>query len=528
MMDNVPRVQSTRPSVLATARMSHRTFVLAATAAVLIVPLHLAAQSPPASGTASASSAKPPPAATTAPLPYVAVVPLAAVGKLKPAQAHVGGLLAAAIESAALQSPALNIVSQGVQAEVIEDVGRKPGESLAEPDARRLAQLTGASHVVFGTLEAAEGNKLTAKVRTFGVLAGAAKDLVTVTGAPDELVTHVAEALAKELDVPALAKTVLPRTPKAQKGFVTCWLWASVALERVAVKGRAAKLPKNVRAACKDAASDRTFAPAQGAKLAVEVLGGQKKSVAALDKYLAANATDRTGGLALIRWAFEAEKYDQAEKVLTQLKQARPRDPDVLRLTGELETQKDNWSTARVAFQDAVNQAPNSPYLRYLLSYAAYRTDDPKEALGHARDALRLSGGAAPFYQLNLGERLLDAGQYEEAAKQLQASAKATPTRMTPQVRLGYALLKQGNADGALEVLTAAKKLKPSAREKQRGVDMLLLLDLARAHAAKGNTKEALGELRALKKKGALEPLDLQGTEFDGLRDNAAFKKLAR
>ncbi|MBI5494305.1 MAG: hypothetical protein HY904_04710, partial [Deltaproteobacteria bacterium] len=162
----------------------------------------------------------------------------------------------------------------------------------------------------------------------------------------------------------------------------------------------------------------------------------------------------------------------------------------------------------------------------YRLSYASYRTDNPKDAMEHARQALRLAGGDSPFYQLNLGERLLDAGQAGEAILQLERSVKQTPDRLTPHVRLGYAYLLNGDADAALRELTAAEKLKPSERELERGVDLLLKIDLARVHALKGNDKDALKSLKALEKAGSLEKKDLEAPEFGKLRETPEFKKL--
>ncbi|MBI5498226.1 MAG: hypothetical protein HY904_24700, partial [Deltaproteobacteria bacterium] len=333
----------------------------------------------------------PAPAAPVAdkPLPYVAVVPFAPAAGIKPAAAHQGTLQAVLLEQAALSSPAVNVVTQGAQAEMLEDLGVKPGTPLDENTAKKLAQLSGATHVLFGSFEAGEGGALTYKVRQFGVLAGAAKDLVTVTGQPADVAARLAEALGRELSVPGLAAPAVPAGDKAQKGYAACVTFTAVALERAAVKGRKVTPPKTAMASCKDAGTDKAHPLSQGVLLAARLLTGDAKAAADLQKHVDANPADRLAGLVLLRRLFEDARYEEAAALLKRVQAARPRDPDVLRMAGELEIQKDSWDAARFAFQQAVNQAPNSPYLRYRLSYASYRTDNPKDAMEHARQALR-------------------------------------------------------------------------------------------------------------------------------------------
>ncbi|MEW5849529.1 MAG: tetratricopeptide repeat protein [Myxococcota bacterium] len=485
------------------------------------------APAPAASSTAPAQPAQQQPAAPAQKaLPYLAVVPMAPAAGVKPAQAHHGKLLALLVEHAALQTQAVNVITQGAQAEMLEDMGIGPDAPIDEATAKKLAQLSGATSVLYGTFEPAEGGAITYKLRHFGVLAGAAKDLITVTATPADAAHQVGQALSTELAAPPFPPVTAPSTEKAQKGYVTCATQAAIALERAAVKGRKVTLAPAVKSACKDAAADKATPLSQGVALAMQTLTGDKKAATALKTHVDAHPEDRLAALALVRWYFEQAMYEEASSLFKRVKETRPRDPDVLRMEGELEIQKDNWTTARFAFQQAVNQAPNSPYLRYRLSYASYRTDQPQDALEHARAALRLAGGDAPFYQLNLAERLLDAGQHDEAILQLERSVKQTPNRFTPRVRLGYAYLLRGDADAALQHLTAAEKMTPTEREKERGVDMLLKLDLARAHALKGNTKDAMKYLKALEKAGALEKTDLAAPEFQNMKETPEFKKL--
>jgi len=510
------------------------------TAALALLTTHALAAPPvqtPASsgpGPAPATTAAQPtgekpaaanPPSADKPLPYVALIPLAPDKDVPAGKKHLGDMLALLLEHAVVHGGAMNVVTHGGQAEMLDELGVKPGAPIDEAIAKKLAQLSGASSVLFGTYSVAKDGKLTAQVRHFGVLEGTSHDEGALTGTPQEVLTQLGDTLAKEAGGQALPPPAFPASDKVQKGYVLCAGHGAVVLERTALKGRAVKTPGNVTQGCKDATSDKTFTLAKGAQLAVAVLGGDKGKAAELQAYVDTNP-DRLAALSLIRNLFNQEKFDEASALLKKLRTQRPRDPDVLRMEGELEIQKDNWEAARFSFQQAVNQAPNSPYLRYRLSYASYRTDKNQDALDHARAALRLSGGDAAFYQLNLAERLLDAKDLEEAVLQLERAVKANPDRLTPRVRLGYTYLLQGDADRALEHLTAAEKLKASDKEKERGVDVLLKLDLARAYALKASFKDSLKYLNQLQKAGQLEKDDLRHKEFDAMRENADFKKL--
>jgi tetratricopeptide (TPR) repeat protein len=469
-----------------------------------------------------AASAPVPAAPVERALPLVSVVALSPDAAVKPAQAHLGALWAVLVEQSVLQTAAVNVVTHGPQAEILEDMGFKPGDPVDEATARKIAQLTGASDLVFGSFAPGEGGATSFTVRHFGVLSGKAKDLVTVNGTVGDAVAKVLESLAAELKVAPFTAVAVPPSDKAQKGLVRCVTFAHVAMERGGVKGRKVTLPKDLVPACKDAGSPL----AQGAVLVSQALAGDAKAYPALQQHAAQNPGDRLAAMTVIRRAFETDDHDGAEAQLARVQALRPRDPDVLRMVGELEKDKDNWPSARVYFEKAVHQAPNSPYLRYLLSYASYRNEEPKEALDHAREALRLSGGEAPFYQLNLGERFLDAGALTEASLQLERAVKQMPERVTPRVRLGYVYVLAGEPDKALEHLQAAEKMKLSDREKERGVEGLLKLDLARAHALKGNAKESAKYLKQLEKAGLLEKSDLEAPEIAKLRDDPEMKKL--
>jgi tetratricopeptide (TPR) repeat protein len=480
-----------------------------------------AAQAPqPAPGRVSV-----PAAPTSGPLANVAVLPLAATGKPIARTAHHGQLVAVLTELALVQSARVNVVSQGAQAEMLDELGVGKGH-LTEDVARKIARLSGATHVFFGTFGPQTGEHPTYQLQVFALLTGQTSEVATVSAPLAEAQNALASAVSKHLGLAALPAAEVPLSEKSQRGLATCATFAAIALERAGIKGRKVLLSKEVLQACADAESDPQIPLATGMALTVRVLSKDGSAAPNLQHYVERHGQDRLAVLALIRHLFELAEIEKAAALVERVRADRPRDPDVLRFAGELEIQKDNWNTARLLFAQAVTEAPNSPYLRYRLSYASYRADDPSKALENARAALRLSGDA-PFYQLNLAERLLDAGNLVEATLQLERSVKQTPQRFTARVRLGYVYLLMGELDKALAQLQAAEKITPTEKEKDRGVDALLKVNLARVHAAKGNAKESVKYLKALQKTAQLEKADLEHPEFQALKEDRDFKKLA-
>lgn len=467
-----------------------------------------------------------PAADAPAPLPNVCAVMLVPAASVKTPDRHLGALVAVLLEQALLQSGSVNVITQGAQLEILEDLGVELGGKLDDATVARLGKLAGASHVVHGTFAPAKGGAFAWKVRLLDAATGKHAELATLTGGAADALGKVTAALASALAVAPWTPPALPATPAAQAGFVRCVAFAAVAAERAAVKGRDVEVPPNVKAACDDAAADPANPPGRGVMLATRVLSGDRAAAKELDEHVRAFPADRTALLAWVRLAFDEGRRDQAMQLLGTLRTARPRDPDVLRMVGELHMQAQRWPDAKAAFAQAVAEVPQSPYLRYRLSYATYRAAEPADALAHARTALELAGGDAPFYQLNLGERLLDAGQLDEAVKRLARSVEQTPRRLTPRVRLGYAYVLRKEADAALKVLKDAEKLPATPREVQRGIPGLLVIDLARAHAIKGNNVNALRYLEQAKKDGVLELVDLRSSEFDGMKDLPGFQKL--
>jgi predicted Zn-dependent protease len=430
------------------------------------------------------------------------------------------------LEASALRLDTVNVVTQGAQAEMLEDMGA--AEHPADEDvARELAQRSGATLVLFGVFEPAGDGDLTYQVRVLRGADAMAREYVAVTGTPAEAAEAVGRALARDLGLGSqLPPALVPAGQRGQLGYLACSFHAEVLVERTVVKGRKVTTPKSVLAACKDATADPRAGPSRGVVLAVQALSGDVTAVPSLRKHVASQVDDRLATMALARVLFDRAEPDAAQALLVRLSGLRPRDPDLWRMRGELHVQRAQWAEARAAFQRAVEEAPTSPYMRYRLSYASLQMGQPQDALSHARAALRLAGNRVPFYQVQLAERLLDVGRPAEAIPLLQQAVQAGPTRFAPRLRLGQAHLAARDADGAVRELTHAQRLKPAERDLERELDRVVGVSLARAHALRGDDATALALLRQLAKAGTLAPADLLAPEFAALKDTEPFRKL--
>lgn len=470
--------------------------------------------------------AVPPADVPVAPLPMLAVLPLTPAAPGKADLVAQGELLAAAVEEAAQASASVNVVTQGAWTEVTADMDLPPGKPLADAAVRTLGRLSGATHVVVGSVAQGKAGALAGKVRVLNVTTGEWKDAGAFSGTPADALGALLKGVFGTLGLAPPTAPFLPLDARAQSGTRRCAAFAAVALERAALKGRGTPLPPEVEQACTDAAGDPQNGWGVASALAVRALSGLPGAEAALREHVKTHPNERLTVMSAARLRFDAGARDDALALLSALSAARPHDPDVLRMVGELHLEAGRAEAARDAFARAAQQAPQSAYHRYRLSYATYKAGQSVDALEHARAALELAGKDAPFYQLNLAERLLDQDALDEAIALLTSSVERAPRRLTTRVRLGYAHILKKQPDAALKVLSGAEKMTPTDREVARGIPELLTVDLARAHALKGNAREAMKYLLLARQQGMLESMDLRGADFEPIKNDTEFLKL--
>jgi len=141
---------------------------------------------------------------------------------------------------------------------------------------------------------------------------------------------------------------------------------------------------------------------------------------------------------------------------------------------------------AREELDAALVQAPGNPEFLALLGEAERQLKNPRRAVDVTRQALQAdsSFGPAHFY---LGLALLDAGQRDEAIKELEQVVRAGAPVPDAYLALGSAYVEAGRTEEAIETLTQGLRVDPARPE--------LHIALARAYRAKGLLEKADAQL---------------------------------
>lgn len=141
---------------------------------------------------------------------------------------------------------------------------------------------------------------------------------------------------------------------------------------------------------------------------------------------------------------------------------------------------------AREELEAGLAQTPGNPEFLALLGEAERQSKNPRRAVEITRQALQAdpSFGPARYY---LGLALLDAGQRDEAIKELEHVVRARAAGADAHLALGSAYVDAGRAAEAIETLTQGLRI-DSARSE-------LHIALARAYRSKGLLDKADAQL---------------------------------
>src|SRR5918994_2088583 len=132
---------------------------------------------------------------------------------------------------------------------------------------------------------------------------------------------------------------------------------------------------------------------------------------------------------------------------------------------------------AREELQAGLAQTPGNPEFLALLGEAERQSKNPRRAVEVTRQALKADPSFAPA-RYYLGLALLDAGQRDEAIKELEEVVRARAAGADAYLALGSAYVDAGRAEEAIETLTQGLRI-DSARFE-------LHIGLARAYRSKG------------------------------------------
>lgn len=141
---------------------------------------------------------------------------------------------------------------------------------------------------------------------------------------------------------------------------------------------------------------------------------------------------------------------------------------------------------AREELDAALVQSPGNPEFLALLGEAERQLKNPRRAVEVTRQAVQAdsSFGPARYY---LGLALLDAGQRDEAIKELEQLVRAGAPVADAYLALGSAYVDAGRIPEAIETLTQGLRVDPARPE--------LRIALARAYRAKGLLEKADAQL---------------------------------
>ena len=179
-------------------------------------------------------------------------------------------------------------------------------------------------------------------------------------------------------------------------------------------------------------------------------------------------------------------RYDEAERLYTQLREANPHDEEVLYLTGVLCCDLGIYAAACRFLEQALIESPAFPEARAQLVKAsvgsaqlAIGQNDHESAQAACRRALELAPEDAPTWR-TLGQIALMKGQWQEAQTCLEKALRANPVDLDALNWHGLACVQQQKYAAGRASLDYLLTLKP---------------DLAQAHTNLGLCLLGLGEL---------------------------------
>ncbi len=334
--------------------------------------------------------------------------------------------------------------------------GLPPGELDQEERAVEAARHLGATHVVFGSLEADGTLKLTALETSSGKRQTAEEKLPAgLAAAVSSGGVAVAKLLAGLDGVPLLkdASRAEPFTSsdKAMKSYAACL--KVVVGQKMGIENPPLLDAKSVARASADCGAavkaDGAFASAHAALAMARALAGEDDAaVASLNKVEGKGRYVPMFHLARFWLVSRHKSPEQGAVVLEQALQkwpgmllARGFLGDLLDALGQYEQAVTVWEAYRV-------EVPKNPFVLGQLSASLAHAGKHDQAVTRAAEALELDP-AAPEAQLEMGSRLIDSGQFDAAAAALEGAEKQQSARAEVTLRLGYAYLLQGKLDDA-------------------------------------------------------------------------------
>lgn len=187
----------------------------------------------------------------------------------------------------------------------------------------------------------------------------------------------------------------------------------------------------------------------------------------------------------------DAGRLQDAENAVRLLLAASPKDGDALNVMGVIELRRGRNAAAIDAFKRAAAVQPRNPGVHLNLGNAFLRANQPKAALDHYETATRLRPGYADAEALK-GDALRRLARWPEAALAYERALRGKKDHFAALNGYGLCLLRNGDATGAVEMLSTALERLPSGDRNNRAN---VLANLGSAMLQTGEGVEGLSAL---------------------------------
>ena len=184
--------------------------------------------------------------------------------------------------------------------------------------------------------------------------------------------------------------------------------------------------------------------------------GKAEQGIALLETVLEANGNDPSAYVALAQMYSEADRGNQAVKVLQDAQMKFPADRTIPFELGAVFDKQKRFSDAEAAFKQVLARDPeNAPALNYLGYMLAERGERLDESVSYIKKALQLEPENGSYLD-SLGWAYYKADQLELAEENLKRAADQMATNSVIQDHYGDVLFKRGRTDDAIAAWTRA------------------------------------------------------------------------
>jgi tetratricopeptide (TPR) repeat protein len=195
--------------------------------------------------------------------------------------------------------------------------------------------------------------------------------------------------------------------------------------------------------------------------------GAIPEATSAFERALELDPDNYIAGSNLAKLFIEIGKYEEAEGIYKRLSRAFTDNVTPLMSLGYLAMRRGQFEEAERLFREIINRKPATPVPFYHLAILLLRNNAPKEAIGHLRTAIRHNVRSADLYQA-LGVAFALAGQNERSLRAFKTALTLSPNLGSAVKGIANTLLKVGDIDSVIDVLTRHLDREPNDWEAHR------------------------------------------------------------